>query len=186
MPKPTPAPKLTADDALRDAEAALEFQRDRAYELYQALERALVDIRRLIGGAPGEHIRREGPLRYASLGESADIIDAIVLYLDHAGPRTALEIVEEIVGGGFFARRSLGRRRDPTRPGGPGSAETQVMKSIEFHLRTIEEKQRLYWKRGKNVKIQPPKLRKMTLAGGEGADTRELIGRYGWPDEKFV
>lgn len=185
MAKPQPT-RLTAADALRDAEAALERERDKLYDAFETVDRALAELRKLSGltdpAAP--YLPTRGAFRYAALGQTRDVIDVILMYLDQTGKaHTARELAEEIVSGGFYERRGLGRKKNPAGPGGPGSAETQVLKSIDYHCRTIEEKQRLY--KGQRVKIQPPKLRKLLVPGTHPNDSRELVGRAEWPDEKF-
>lgn len=164
MRKPTdnwPEQK-TVDTALWETERLVREQRDKAAALLQSWEEMLANIQRVIafggGQAPSNQRPTSGPLRYAGM----DLIQAILLYLDHAQvAHTREELIREMLDGSAY-------RGKGTRP------RVQVAKSLDYWLAGRKQKRRMYGTR--QLLLVEPKLRQVG----------DLIGRADWPDDKFT
>lgn len=93
-----------------------------------------------------------------------DVIVAVEQYLkatDRPWPREHL--VKEVLDGGVFAGKGENAKGKPPK---------QVEKSLDYHLRTLAEKQQVY---GKRMKAAHARLKQQN----------DLIGLTDWPDSKF-
>jgi hypothetical protein len=131
------------DAAIRETEARVRRERDKAQSFVESLDKFLDELDRvkLAQGQPVEPRRRDsGPFRYLGL----TMIDAIEIFLKKVGsPQTREQIMAEMRDGGAV----LAQKRP----------EVEVNKSIDYWLLTEAEKRQKYKKR--KIKIVPPRLK---------------------------
>jgi hypothetical protein len=131
------------DAAIRQTEARVRRERDKAQNFVESLNKFLDELDRvkLAEGQPVEPRRRDsGPFRYLGL----TMIDAIEIFLKKVGsPQTREQIMAEMRDGGAV----LAQKRP----------EVEVNKSIDYWLLTEAEKRQKYKKR--KIKIVPPRLK---------------------------
>lgn len=146
------------EDTIVQAEEALRAQLDKAKLFVQEGEEMLARLRQIRTG-DASTLQKRALENLPYIGQQ--VIDAVLHYLDEKKePQPREDLIAAVLARGVFVGKGGGRLR--------GEPESQVRKSLTYHLMERQQKQKAY---GARVKAVEPKLKELP-------DGR--IGRADW------